>query len=143
MSDETPYAEGRSDRLLLAGALISSTLIAGVRIAGAQQPEIQRKVLLQQDLPAPGYQIVTNIVEIPAGVSETRHTHPGILSGYILDGTLILENDGHPRTTYKTGEAFHVDAGTVHQGINTGSVPVRILATLVLEKGKPAAAPAP
>lgn len=123
--------------LLFAGALL-----AGAQVAGAQQPEIQRKVLLQQDLPAPGYEIVTNVVEIPAGVSEIRHTHPGILSGYVLEGTLILENDGHPRTTYKAGEAFHVDPGTVHQGIKTGSVPVKLLATLVLDKGKPASAPA-
>jgi quercetin dioxygenase-like cupin family protein len=107
-------------RTAAAFLLVVGAMLAGAQVAGAQQPEIQRKLLLAQDLPAPGYQIVTNIVEIPAGVSEMRHTHPGILSGYVLEGTLILENDGHPRTTYKAGEAFHVDPGTVHQGINTG-----------------------
>jgi quercetin dioxygenase-like cupin family protein len=108
--------------------------------AGAE--EIQRKVLLQQDGPA-GYQTVLTSVEIPVGMSEIRHTHPGMLVIYVLDGVLALESEGRPRTTYKSGDSFYVESGKVHQGINTGNVPVRIVATLVAEKGKPPSTPAP
>ena len=48
----------------------------------AQQPEIQRKSLLQQDGP-PGYQTIINVLEFASGAREVRHTHPGPLSGYV------------------------------------------------------------
>jgi quercetin dioxygenase-like cupin family protein len=125
-------------------ALLGAILVAGDRDAGAQQQsEIQRKSLLQQDSTIPGYQAIMNIVEIPPGVREVRHTHPGPLAGYILEGTLVLEHEGRPTTTYKAGEGFLVEAGKIHQGINTDNAPVKILAALMVEKGKPATAPAP
>jgi quercetin dioxygenase-like cupin family protein len=120
--------------------LLAAGLLAGNASAVAQ--EIQRKVLLQQDAP-PGYQTVLTSVEIPVGVSEIRHTHPGMLVVYVIEGTLALESEGRPRATYKPGDSFYVEAGKVHQGINAGIVPVKIAATLVAEKGKPMSTPAP
>ena len=38
----------------------------------SQQPAVQRKVLLTQDLPIPGYQTVMVAVEIPVGGREGR-----------------------------------------------------------------------
>ena len=108
-----------------------------------QQSAIQRKTLLQQDATITGYQATINIVEIPVGVSEIRHTHPGPLAVYVLEGTLILEHEGRPTTTYKTGDAVLIEAGKVHRGINTGTIPVKLVASLTSEKGKPASSPAP
>jgi quercetin dioxygenase-like cupin family protein len=65
------------------------------------------------------------------------------LAGYVAEGELILEHEGRPRATYKTGTSFLVEAGKIHQGINMGSVTVKLIATLVVEKGKPANSPAP
>jgi quercetin dioxygenase-like cupin family protein len=128
----------------LSPLLLGAILVAGDHGAGAQpQSEIQRKSLLQQDSTIPGYQAIMNIVEIPAGAREVRHTHPGPLAGYILEGILVLEHEGRPTATYKAGDGFLVEAGKIHQGINMGNVPVKILATLMVEKGKPATAPAP
>jgi len=110
--------------------------------AHAQQPGIQRKSLLQQDGP-PGYQTIINILEFAPGAREVRHTHPGPLSGYVLEGTLTLEHEGRPVTAYKPGEVFYVDAGKVHVGINDSTAPLKFIATLVVEKGKPPASPAP
>ena len=132
-------------RLLTTMALSSVGVLplASDRIAQAQQQaEIQRKLLLQQDMFIPGYQMIVQTVEIPAGVKEVRHTHPGVLSGYMLEGTLILEHEGRPTATYKAGETFVVDAGKIHQGINNTNAPAKLVATLVLEKGKPANTPA-
>jgi quercetin dioxygenase-like cupin family protein len=132
-------------RLLTTMALSSIGVLplASDRIAQAQQQaEIQRKLLLQQDMFIPGYQMIVQTVEIPAGVKEVRHTHPGVLSGYMLEGTLILEHEGRPTATYKAGETFVVDAGKIHQGINNTNAPAKLVATLVLEKGKPANTPA-
>jgi quercetin dioxygenase-like cupin family protein len=125
---------------LTAAPLLTAGLFIWSGPTSAQ--EIQRKVLLQQDGP-PGYQTVLTSVEIPVGVSEIRHTHPGMLVVYVIEGTLALETEGRPRTTYKPGDSFYVDAGKIHQGINAGTVPVKIAATLVAEKGKPLSTPAP
>jgi quercetin dioxygenase-like cupin family protein len=123
--------------------LVGAVMLAGGQMAQAQNADIQRKLLLAKDLPVKGWVMIVNMVEIPPGVSEVRHTHPGLLSGYIAEGTLTLESEGQPRTTYKVGESFHVDTGKIHQGINAGDVPVRIVATLVAEKAKPLSSPAP
>ena len=136
----------RNARLFVYLSLLAlgSILIVGDRPTGAQQQSaIQRKTLLQQDSTVPGYQATVNIVEIPAGVSEVRHTHPGPLAVYVLEGTLILEHEGRPTTTYSTGEAVLIEAGKIHRGINTTTTPLKLVATLIAEKGKPASSPVP
>ena len=105
--------------------------------ATAQQPTVQRKVLLTQDLPISGYQTVMAAVEIPAGGREGRHTHPGAVVGYVQEGVLTLDHEGKPTATYKAGDAFYIEAGKVHEGINKEGSPVKIVATFVVEKGKP------
>ena len=115
-----------------------------IRNARAQQAsEIKRTPLFQQDSTLAGYQAIMNIVVIPPGVSEIKHTHPGPLSVYVLEGSLTLEHEGRPTATYKPGEAVLIEAGKIHRGINSGDVPVKLVASLISENGKPPAAPAP
>jgi quercetin dioxygenase-like cupin family protein len=112
-------------------------------VARAQQaPQVTRKVLLQQDLAIPDYQAALVSVEIPVGGREGRHTHPGGLIVYVLEGTITLDHEGKPSATYKPGDSFFVEAGKIHEGINQGSAPIKALATLVVPKGKPLTAPA-
>jgi len=121
-----------------------AVLPLGFDSARAQSaPEIKRTLLLQQDATIAGYQAATMIVIIPPGVREIRHTHPGPLSVYVQEGTLTLEHEGRPTGTYKTGEAVLIESGKIHQGINLGTEPVKLVATLIAEKGKPTSAPAP
>jgi quercetin dioxygenase-like cupin family protein len=129
-------------RILWTGApiLIGAALLAESVYA---QSAIQRKILLQQDLNFPNLQMVTTLVEIPVGVREVRHTHPGVLGLYVLEGTITLVHEGRPDTTYKAGDSMHVDAGKIHLGINAGNMPVKLIATLVAEKGKPLNTPVP
>jgi quercetin dioxygenase-like cupin family protein len=126
-------------RLVIIGAALVS--LAALSLpptpAGAQQPTIQRKVLLTQDAPIGGYQIVMAAVEIPAGGREGRHTHPGAAVVYIQDGEITVDYEGKPTTTYKAGDSFYIEAGKIHEGINKGTSPVKAIATFVVEKGKP------
>jgi len=108
----------------------------------SQQPTIQRKVLLTQDLPIPGYQAVMAAVEIPAGGREGRHTHPGAVVVYIQEGTITFDHEGKPTMTYKAGDSFYIEPGKIHEGINNGTSPVKAVATFVVEKGKPLTSPA-
>jgi quercetin dioxygenase-like cupin family protein len=129
-------------RLLAASVVAMLIGIAAHSMVYAQQPSVDRKVLLQQDVSAPGYQNVLVAVTIPVGGREGRHTHPGTAIVHVLDGALTLDHDGRPSTTYKAGETFSVDAGKVHEGINKGNAPVRAIASFVVEKGKPLTTPA-
>ena len=62
---------------------------------------------------------------------------------YMLEGTLVVEVDGKPPITLKAGDVAFFPAGVVHNGKNTSSASAKVLATYVLEKGKPVATPAP
>ena len=53
-----------------------------------------------------------------------------------------LEVAGQPPRTLNAGEAFFIPAGVVHDGKNTGGGPAKVLATYIVEKGKPVASPA-
>ena len=128
-------------KTLVVAAFTAPFLLAPVF---AQQPQVQRKVMLPPaDLAAPGYQSAMVLVEIPAGSREGRHTHPGEVFGYVLEGSLTLDHEGKPTANYKAGDVFHIDAGKIHEGINNGGSPVKAIATFVVEKGKPLASPAP
>ena len=59
----------------------------------------------------------------------------------MLDGQLELVIDGQPPKIVKAGESYFVPAGLVHDGKNTGSGKVKVLATHIVEKGKPVATP--
>lgn len=129
---------------ITAGAGLVAALALGLAGLGhAQQPNVERKVLLQQDLTIPGYQNVLVAVTIPAGGREGRHTHPGTLLVHVLEGVLTLDHDGRPTAAYKAGGSVYIEPGRVHEGINRGATPVRAIASFVIEKGKPMTAQVP
>lgn len=116
--------------------------LAALAMAGivlAQQPGFTRTALQTQDLSTPGRVAVQARAEFEPGVAAGRHTHPGEELGYVLEGQLELLIDGQPPRTVKAGEVFFVPAGLVHDGKNTGSGKAKVLATYVVEKGKPVA----
>lgn len=122
----------------IGAALIGLTaLSAALSAASAQQPTVQRKMLLKQDLPIAGYQAVMAAVEIPVGGREGRHTHPGAVVVYVQEGALTLDYEGKPTATYKAGDSFYIEPNKIHEGINNGTSPVKVIATFVVEKGKP------
>src|SRR5262245_38637478 len=132
-------------RVTVSAALVlglAAFSVTGISVS-AQEPTVQRKVLLTQDLPIPGYQIVMAAVEIPAGGREGRHTHPGALVAHIQEGTLMLDYERTRTATYNAGDTRFIEAGKIHEGINKGGSPVKIIATFVVEKGKPLTSPAP
>ena len=115
--------------------------VCGVSALNAQQPGFTRKLMQDQELSAQDRHAVVAVAEfIPGGVAG-KHTHPGEELGYVLEGTLLLEVEGRAPQTLKAGEVFFVEAGKVHDGKNLGTGPARVLATYIVEKGKPVATP--
>jgi quercetin dioxygenase-like cupin family protein len=124
---------------------ITLTLIAFVLtgVLTAQQPTFKRTVLQQGDISVPGREVVSAVAEFQPGATPGRHTHPGEEVGYVIEGTLLLEQEGKAPVTLKAGGTFLIPAGTIHNATNSGTGTARILATYIVEKGKPLATPAP
>lgn len=121
--------------LTVAGVLVTTTLIA-------QQPTFKRTVLQQADLSSPGREVVQAVADFEPRATPGRHTHPGEEIGYVLEGTFLVEQEGKAPVTLTAGGSFLIPAGTIHNATNTGSGPGKILATYIVEKGKPLATPA-
>ncbi len=47
-----------------------------------------------------------------------------------------------PTTDYKPGDSVVVEAGKIHEVMNQGSTPIKVIATFVIPKGAPLTASA-
>ena len=119
-----------------------AALALGTQSSRAQDG-VTRTDLQTHDLSIPGREVVQQMVELQSGVVVARHTHPGEEVSVVLDGTLLLEIAGRPAVTLNAGQAFTVPSGAVHGVKNTGSGPMKLIATYIVEKGKPLRSPAP
>ncbi len=108
---------------------------------GAQTGGLKRTILSRIDGPAPGYETIEAKVEAPAGTPIAKHTHFGVETTYVVEGSLELEIAGQGSKTYSKGDAFQVPTGAVHGGM-IGDQPVVLSGVYVVEKGKPLATPA-
>ena len=116
-------------------------VVAIVAGPSAQQSGFKRTLLQQSKLSVPGHEAVTAVAEFQPGGTVGRHTHPGEEIGYILEGSILLEQEGKPPVTLGPGQTFFIPAGTVHNATNKTSSVARVLANYVVESGKPLASP--
>jgi quercetin dioxygenase-like cupin family protein len=129
---------------------VNAKSILGIAVAVAAlaaasvyaQQGFSRRMLQDHSLSVSDRHAVQVVAEFVPGGAAGRHTHPGEELGYILEGTLELQVEGQPPRTLQAGESFFIPAGTVHDGKNIGKGPAKVLATYVVEKGKPVASPA-
>jgi quercetin dioxygenase-like cupin family protein len=128
-------------KILLAPILVLA-LAAFAFTGGAFAQGIKRTPLQKIDFPE-GYSTVTAIAEIPPGGASGRHSHPGIETGYVLDGELELAFDGKPSLKVKAGESYQIPAGEIHDAKAAGDKPLKVLAIYIVDKTKPLASPAP
>jgi quercetin dioxygenase-like cupin family protein len=122
---------------VLAIACVTLQVIAGSALG--QQAGIKRTVLHSFDFPV-GYTTVTAVVELPAGTCAGRHTHPGIDSGYVIEGDFVLKVDGKPEQKLKAGDSFETQPMTIHDACSVSGT--KLVDTWVIERGKPLATPA-
>jgi quercetin dioxygenase-like cupin family protein len=133
-------------RKSIAPLVIALLVVAGSALgqqpASPTAPTVTRTPLVTKDLPMPGGYVATLVsVELPVGAREGRHKHSGTLVAYVKEGALTLDHEGKPTVTYKTGETFSVEPGIVHEGMNKGNVPTRLIATFVFPKDQPMTTP--
>jgi quercetin dioxygenase-like cupin family protein len=124
---------------IMLGLAVVAFGFAGV--AMAQQSGIKRTPLQKVDFPD-GYNVITAIAEVPAGGASGRHTHPGVETGYVLDGELELDIDGQAPLKLKAGDSYQIPAGAIHNA-KAGDKSFKVLGIYIVDKTKPLATPAP
>ena len=110
--------------------------------AANQTANIKRTPLQKFDVPGTNYETVIGMAEIVPNVNIGKHTHPGPESGFMLEGDMTVLVDGQAPLVVKAGESYKIPPGAVHDA-QTGAQGAKVLATYVVEKGKPLASPAP
>ena len=127
------------------GRVLSLAFIAALAASAASAQSsgpIKRTPLQTFDVPGAGYQTVIGLAEIAPAVNIGRHTHNGIESGYVLEGELVLMVQGEPDKPLKPGQSYVIAPGLAHDA-KSGASGAKIIATYVVEKGKPLATPSP
>jgi quercetin dioxygenase-like cupin family protein len=82
-------------------------------------------------------------VEIAPGATTGRHFHEGDEFATVIEGEVQINVQGQEPRIVKAGEAYHNHARVPHETKNLSSAPAKIVATFVVEKGKPLTTPAP
>ena len=137
----------RMHRALAASLFVFATSAMAAFAADAPAPAgppsvIHREILKRIDVPGSSYEVVYALVEIAADSIVPRHTHPGSVMGYLLEGDYTVLINGQPPRSLRTGEVFEIPPGVVHEE-RTGAHAAKILAVFTVEKGRPLSSPAP
>jgi quercetin dioxygenase-like cupin family protein len=137
------FAGFASCAICVAAGFVATDASAAEGAPPAGTAGLKRKILSQMDGPTPGYVTIIAEVEIEPGVTVARHTHPGIESGYVVEGGFELPIAGQPTRILKAGDGFQIPPETPHAGGKPGDKKSRIAITYVVEKGKPLVSLAP
>lgn len=122
---------------------IGAALAVGFPVHAADPPAapaIKRTVLRTVEVPNSNHEVVVVLIEAPANARSGRHTHPGTVVGYVLDGEYTMLIDGQPPKQLKAGDSTEVPAGAVHDE-GAGNAPAKVIAVFTVEKGKPRTTP--
>ena len=111
--------------------------------AANQTATIKRTPLQRDEVPGTNLEYVMALAEIVPNVLIGKHTHPGAEAGYVLEGELTLLVDGQPPLALKAGDSFKIPTVATPHDAKSGPNGAKVLATYVVEKGKPLASPAP
>ena len=124
----------------LAGLIAATALcVTGIPIGGAQHPALKRTDLLVASLADLGdKEMHVWVGDVAPGAATGRHSHPTPRFVYVLEGAVVLEIDGKPPQTFKTGQAFMEPANVVHNFRNASTTePAKGLGFQYAGKGQP------
>jgi quercetin dioxygenase-like cupin family protein len=111
-------------------------------LALAQQPGVKRTELQRHDLSAAGREVIQVRVAVDSGVALPLHSHHGEETVYVLEGDWEFQLEGQTVQRLEAGDVAFVPSGVKHWAKNVGSGTGSVLATYIVEKGKPLVVPA-
>lgn len=85
----------------------------------------------------PGKSLKTVIVDYPAGVGSSAHTHApsAFILAYVLEGAVVSSVNGSPERVYRAGEHWTEEPGS-HHGVSqnaSATEPAKLLAIFVVD----------
>lgn len=80
------------------------------------------------------YDLITRILDFPAGVWTPNHMHGGNVLVTVLSGEITTREKGTEKI-FKAGESWTESPGNVHAVGNAGTAPARVAAVFLLPKG--------
>lgn len=80
--------------------------------------------------------ITTAVVTIPPGGTTGLHKHEVPLYAFILEGELTVDYGEGRINTYRAGDSVFEAMDVPHTGVNTGTVPMKLLAIYMGGGGK-------
>ena len=107
----------------------------------AETPGLKVTMLRRADLPGGAHEVVQLLVEAAPNAAAPRHTHPGIESVVVLEGSGEQVIDGQAPIPVSAGATWQVAAGVPHAG-RYGPQGCKFIVHLSVEKGKPMTSPA-
>ena len=120
-----------------------AVLAIGAALAQTSEPPPIKRTLLQRMDVGGNLELNVGLAEIAPGGTTGRHTHFGVESGYVLQGSASMQVEGEPDRALKAGDSYAIAAGKAHEARALGAEPAKVIASYVVEKGKPLATPAP
>ena len=115
----------------------------GMRSLSAQgPPPMKRTPLIKADLTGvEGKDVYVTLIEAQPGAEFPPHIHYGDEFAYLIEGSIdgFVEQTAVP---IMGGGIFHAQRQKVHGGKVTGTTPAKLLAVLIVDKGKPVTEPA-
>lgn len=126
-------------RVLRSGVIAALCLLTvTVRAATGLYDLPQRMELKRTDLSgAPGMEVITSVSEFRKGESVPRHSHHGVETGYVLQGTMV-QLPGKEPTMMETGTPILNLRDVPHSGFKVvGETPLKLLTVHIVDKGKP------
>jgi quercetin dioxygenase-like cupin family protein len=129
-------------RPTLRQALIGFSVVLLAGNCFAQASGLTRTIVSRADVSVPNREAVIARVEVAPGAAAGWHNHPGDEISYVLEGEATLMMAGQAPRKVSAGEAFVIPGGVVHNALNSGTVPTKLVGVYVVEKGQPLATPA-
>ena len=125
----------------LAAFAVAGAAFAQQEKAPVSPSPVKRTIVGKVDVPNSNYEAITAVVEIAPGFKAGRHLHPGVVFAQVEQGEFWLALDGQPEKTFKAGEQLTLPMKAIHNEGATGSTPLKLIATYVVEKGQPLVQP--
>jgi len=126
-------------RLRLSAVIVSICAMTATVWADTMSADLpQRQELKRADLTSsPDMVVITSISEIKKGEGIARHSHHGIETGYVLQGTMV-QFPGQPPTMMQTGSTIMNLRDVPHAGFTVvGEQPLKLLTVHIVDKNKP------
>lgn len=114
----------------------------GVTSDSPSKTRERAQIVLSRALPIlDGSHLKAILVEVNYGPGEASppHSHPCVVIGYVVEGTLRTQVKGEPEMTYKAGESFYEGPNGVHlvSANASSTAPAKLVAYLICDHDAP------